>query len=159
MSLIGSFRGLAILVGFASTGPFLGVVNRLLIPAGMLHQATWWFMGLQIAQTAALVVAAALQSSLTQAAVLFSLAQAGLIVGTTGPGNGYHLARPAEEISLRDVVEAVGWTVRLELPPVPVMDGDNLHRRMQAACDVAAEAGRALLRAVSLADLLDGDGC
>jgi O-antigen/teichoic acid export membrane protein len=64
------------LLGFVSTGPYLGVVNRLLIPAGMLHQGTWWFMALQIAQTASLVVAAALELTLTEAAVFFSFAQA-----------------------------------------------------------------------------------
>jgi len=42
---------------------------------------------------------------------------------------------------------------------VPVKDGDELHRRMQAVCDEAAEAGRAVLRAVSLADLLEGKWC
>jgi DNA-binding IscR family transcriptional regulator len=86
-----------------------------------------------------------------------SLAKAGLIVGATGPGNGYRLARPAKDIRLLDVVEAVGWSLRLELPAVPVKDGDDLHRRLQAACEEAAEAGRAVLRAVSLANLLGGN--
>jgi transcriptional regulator with XRE-family HTH domain len=87
-----------------------------------------------------------------------SLVQAGLIVGTTGPGNGYRLARPAKDIRLLEVVEAVGWSLRLELPRVPVKDGDELHGQLQAACDDAAEAGRAMLREESLADLV-GEGC
>lgn len=70
------------LIGFVSTGPYLGVVNRLLIPAGMLHQSTWWFMGLQITQTASLVAAASLGFSLTEAAVLFSAAQAAIHVAS-----------------------------------------------------------------------------
>jgi DNA-binding IscR family transcriptional regulator len=73
-----------------------------------------------------------------------------------GPGHGYRLARPAADITLLDIVEATGGTVRLDLPAVPVKDGDDLHRRLKAACDDAAEAGRAVLRAVSLVDLLDG---
>ena len=70
------------LLGFVSTGPYLGVVNRLLIPAGMLHQGTWWFMALQITQTASLVVAAALALSLTDAAVFFSFSQAAVHVAS-----------------------------------------------------------------------------
>ena len=35
------------------------------------------------------------------------LRRAGLITGKRGPGGGYVLGRPAEEISLRDVIEAV----------------------------------------------------
>jgi O-antigen/teichoic acid export membrane protein len=60
-----------LMLGFVSLGPFLGIVHKLLVPAGMLHQATWWFMGLQIAQTSSLVVAAALGMTLGQAAALF----------------------------------------------------------------------------------------
>jgi DNA-binding IscR family transcriptional regulator len=79
-----------------------------------------------------------------------------LIAAGKGPEYGYRLTRPATEITLLDILEAVGWRVRLELPRVPVKGGDELHRRLQAACDDAAEAGRAVLRAVSLADLLAG---
>jgi DNA-binding IscR family transcriptional regulator len=88
---------------------------------------------------------------------LEAVRQSHLIVSKKGPGGGYRLARPAEDISLLDVAEAVGWSVRLELPRVPVRGGDELHRRLQGACDDAAEAGWAALRAVSLADLLDGE--
>jgi DNA-binding IscR family transcriptional regulator len=84
-----------------------------------------------------------------------ALTKAGLIAGTTGPGNGYRLARSAKDINMFDVVEAVGWSVRLELPPVPVRGGDELQRRLQAVCEEAAEAGGAVLRTVTLADLHD----
>jgi hypothetical protein len=55
------------------------------------------------------------------------------------------------------VAEAVGWSFQLELPRVPVKGGGEVRRRLQAACDDAAKAGRAVLRKVSLADLLDGE--
>jgi DNA-binding IscR family transcriptional regulator/DNA-binding XRE family transcriptional regulator len=87
-----------------------------------------------------------------------SLRSNGLLVAGKGPAYGYRLARPAEEIRLLDVVEAVGWSIDLELPTLPVKGGAKLHRRLEAACGEAAEAGRAMLRAVSLADLLDGEG-
>jgi hypothetical protein len=80
----------------------------------------------------------------------------GITMGIGRGLSGYRLTRPAEDNSLLDVAEAVGWSVRLELPRVPVKGGAGLHRRLQAAWDDAAEMGRAFLRAVSLADLLDG---
>lgn len=39
------------------------------------------------------------------AKVLTVLSQAGFVIGTRGPGGGYRLARPPEEISIHDVVE------------------------------------------------------
>jgi DNA-binding IscR family transcriptional regulator/DNA-binding XRE family transcriptional regulator len=83
------------------------------------------------------------------------LRRAGLVQCGMGPGHGYRLTRPAVDISLLDLAEAVGWSAQLELPAMPVKGGDGLHRRLQAACDEATEAGRAALQAVSLADLLE----
>ena len=41
------------------------------------------------------------------------LRRAGLVAGKRGPGGGYTLARPAAEISLRDVLEAVEGPIAL----------------------------------------------
>jgi transcriptional regulator with XRE-family HTH domain len=68
------------------------------------------------------------------------------------------VTRAAADITLLDVAEAVGESIQLELPKVSVRGRAGLHRRLQAACDETAEAGRAVLLAVSLADLLDGKG-
>ena len=38
------------------------------------------------------------------AKLLSEMSAAGLLVGTTGPGGGYRLARPAKDISLSDIV-------------------------------------------------------
>jgi DNA-binding IscR family transcriptional regulator len=86
-----------------------------------------------------------------------SPAAGGLIVGVGRSLPGQRLTRPAEDICLLDVVEAVGGSVTLELPRVPVKGGAELHRWLQAACDEGAEAGRAVLGAVSLADLVGGE--
>jgi DNA-binding IscR family transcriptional regulator len=78
-------------------------------------------------------------------------------IAAVGRGlSGYRLVRPAKDIRLLDVAEAVGWSVQLELPVVAVKGGDELHRRLQKACDDAAEAGRAVLGTVSLTDLVGG---
>lgn len=55
-------------------GTWISVVHRLLVPAGMLHQSTWWLMGFQITQAAALVAAAALRLEISETALLFSVA-------------------------------------------------------------------------------------
>jgi hypothetical protein len=67
---------------WALTGPYLGIVHRLQVPAGLLHQATWWLMGFQIAQAAALVCAAVLRLEISGAAVLMSAAQVGVYLAT-----------------------------------------------------------------------------
>src|SRR5262245_32851399 len=60
----------------------------------------------------------------------------GGLIAAPGRGlPGYRPTRPAEDIRLLDIVEAVGGSVRLELPRVPIKGGDELHRRLQAADD------------------------
>jgi len=46
------------------------------------------------------------------AKVLQRLARAGVVASTRGPGGGFRLARPADEISLLDVYEAIEGPVR-----------------------------------------------
>jgi Rrf2 family protein len=48
------------------------------------------------------------------AKVLQRLAKAGIVSGTRGPGGGFSLTRPADEISLREVYEAIEGRLRVE---------------------------------------------
>jgi O-antigen/teichoic acid export membrane protein len=73
-----------LLIGLVTTGPYLGIVHKLLVPAGMLHQATWWFMALQIAQSAALVLSALFELTLPQAAALYATTQVAIQVASAG---------------------------------------------------------------------------
>ena len=83
------------------------------------------------------------------------LAAHGLLVGQRGQGGGYALARPVEEISLADIVEAV------EGPIVMTMcaDGVNHECLLDAHCRVKPHMGivgskvRGALGAVSLQEL------
>src|SRR4030095_5897736 len=83
------------------------------------------------------------------------LAAHGLLVGHRGQGGGYALARPVDEISLADIVEAV------EGPIVMTMcaDGVNHECLLDAHCRVKPHMGivgdrvRGALGAVSLQDL------
>jgi Rrf2 family protein len=47
------------------------------------------------------------------------LRKAELVRGKRGPGGGYVLARPASEITLRDIYEAVEGPIADEIAPVP----------------------------------------
>lgn len=46
--------------------------------------------------------------------VLQRLAKAGVVAGTRGPGGGFQLTRPAKEISLREVYEAIEGRLQVE---------------------------------------------
>ena len=101
-----------LLFGYVMTGPLFGVIHKLLIPAGMQHQSTWWFMGLQITQTGSLIAAALLGLSLAQAAVLFSVALAtlqaasALYVGRKLPHLFPWWKQPSRAQALRDLVRS-----------------------------------------------------
>jgi Rrf2 family protein len=84
--------------------------------------------------------------------VLMALVRAHLVVSVKGPHGGYRLARPAEQISLLEVVEGVDGPVRGDAPPVKGGDG-RLDRRLQTVCDQAAAVVRRKLVRVSLAEL------
>src|SRR5882762_6631382 len=66
---------LLLIASWVLTGSYLGIVHRLLIPAGMMYQATWWAMAFQIVQFAAIMTAAVLKLSMLQTSLLFASAQ------------------------------------------------------------------------------------
>lgn len=70
--------GLALLVlisTWALSGSYLGIVHRLLIPAGMMYQAAWWSMGMQVSQFSGIVLAAILHFDMLEASLLFAFIQ------------------------------------------------------------------------------------
>jgi len=77
--------GLALFVlvlGWVMTGTWIGIVHKLQIPAGLLHQATWWLMAGQITQAGALVSAAVLRLDISEAALLMSAVQVAVYLAT-----------------------------------------------------------------------------
>lgn len=88
------------------------------------------------------------------AKVLQQLAQAKLITGRRGVGGGYKLNRPAADISLLDVINAVAKVERITTCPLGLPNhGPNLcplHKKV----DEASAAVIAVYDGVSLADLL-----
>ena len=67
---------LLLMISWVLTGSYLGIVHRLMIPAGMMYQAAWWAMAFQITQFAAIMVAAMLKLGMLGTSVLFALSQA-----------------------------------------------------------------------------------
>jgi Rrf2 family protein len=96
-------------------------------------------------------VTSAPDSVLAQA--LADLARAGLVVARAGPAGGYRLARPADEVSLLEIVQAAGdlnTPRRCVLADRPCGDEPcAFHERVQAADDAYLEAlaGATLVRA------------
>lgn len=93
------------------------------------------------------------------AKVLQSLAQSDLIRGRRGVGGGYRLAKPAEEISLLDIVNAISPMDRPDaLSFIGNVVGraqlEALQRRLTAATDQVKQH----LGGVTLRDLLDDPG-
>jgi len=68
--------GLLILtISWVLSGSYLGIVHRLMIPAGLMYQAAWWAMEFQVCQFAAIMLAALLRLSVLQTSTLFALSQ------------------------------------------------------------------------------------
>jgi Rrf2 family protein len=70
------------------------------------------------------------------AKLLTALARAGLITGSPGPGGGYRLAKPANEISLWDIVQLFERTSESPCPFGPIWCGTKepcpLHQTLLA---------------------------
>jgi Rrf2 family protein len=83
--------------------------------------------------------------------VLYPLVRAGMLYSLKGPTGGYRLARPAKNITLLNVIEAVDGPIAGNAGARD--DTGALARRLQAVFDlVAAEVRRCLAR-VTVADL------
>jgi Rrf2 family protein len=87
--------------------------------------------------------------------VLRPLVAVGVLLSVKGVHGGYRLARPAQRISLLDVVEAIDGPVRGEVPRWAAgAEGARLDAGLQEVCDATAEVVRARLRKVSIAGLV-----
>jgi Rrf2 family protein len=85
--------------------------------------------------------------------VIRDLIRRGLVRSRRGPGGGYQLARPADAISFRDIIEAVEGPIMLNV----CLDGTN-SCNLQPACRmyrVWEDGQRALLDVFSQATLKD----
>lgn len=80
------------------------------------------------------------------------LSAAGILNSVKGRTGGYLLARPANKISLLDIVEAIDGPVRGQVPDG--LTDAALTKKLTAICDHAADITRKRLGKVKLSDLV-----
>jgi O-antigen/teichoic acid export membrane protein len=108
---------LSLMVSWVLTGSYLGIVHRLLIPAGMMYQSAWWAMVFQIMQFIAIMLAAMLRLGMLSTSILFAISQiaaymaSGIYVKRVLPGFYPWLQTPDRRRGLRDLSHSVLLTV------------------------------------------------
>jgi Rrf2 family protein len=85
---------------------------------------------------------------------LAPLVSAGVLHSVDGPNGGYGLARPAKEITLLEVIEAVDGPIRGEVPPSG--QGTAHDAQLHEVCGRVAALLRQRLAEVTLAELAQG---
>jgi Rrf2 family protein len=85
--------------------------------------------------------------------VLKPLVTAQVLQSVKGPNGGYRLARPANEISMLEVLEAVDGPIRGTAPFNLTEKDSNLRKRLDEICTQSAEQIRKHLGKVKLSEL------
>jgi Rrf2 family protein len=88
--------------------------------------------------------------------ILRSLVTKGLLHSTRGVDGGYYLARPASEITLREIVEAFDNPLEPKLPEINGFSS-QLRDRVLDTLRQASEAARFELEKLTLDDLSNSD--
>src|SRR5262245_65090718 len=89
--------------------------------------------------------------------VLKPLVSAQVLLSVKGPNGGYRLARPAGDISILEVLEAVDGPIRGYAPTGAENGNTNLQRKLEQICSQSAEAVRKQLGKIKLAELATRD--
>jgi O-antigen/teichoic acid export membrane protein len=76
------FGLLAMMISWVLTGSYLGIVHRLLIPAGLMYQSAWWAMAMQICQFGAIMLSAVFRLNVFQTSLAFAFAQSAICVAS-----------------------------------------------------------------------------
>ncbi len=87
--------------------------------------------------------------------VLKPLVSARVLLSIKGPNGGYRLARPASEISMLEILEAVDGPIRGQAPLTEENDGP-LNNKLEAICKESADQVRKHLEKVKIPQLLGG---
>jgi len=85
--------------------------------------------------------------------VLKPLVSARVLHSVKGPNGGYRLARPASQITLLDIVEAVDGPLQGHAPLSENQGSHPLNRKLEAICKQGTDLERRHLDRVRLSDL------
>jgi Rrf2 family protein len=84
--------------------------------------------------------------------VLKPLVSVRTLYSLRGPNGGYRLAKPATEISLLEILEAVDGPIRGQASTIEAGNGE-LNSKLEAICKQTSDETRTSLRKVKLSDL------
>jgi Rrf2 family protein len=84
--------------------------------------------------------------------VLKPLVSARVLLSIKGPNGGYRLAKPASEITMLDILEAVDGPIRGQAPFSEESNGP-LNHKLELICKQAADQVRKHLEKVRISDL------
>jgi Rrf2 family protein len=87
--------------------------------------------------------------------VLKPLVSARVLLSIKGPNGGYRLARPASDISMLEILEAVDGPVRGVAPLTEENNGNPLNNKLEAICKDAADQTRKQLEKIKITQLLE----
>ena len=87
--------------------------------------------------------------------VLKPLVSARVLLSIKGPNGGYRLARPAADISMLEILEAVDGPIRGQAPfSESEENGGPLNHKLEAICKQTADQVRKHLEKVKMSDLV-----
>jgi len=86
--------------------------------------------------------------------ILQQLVKAGLLRSKRGPRGGFSLAKPAEEISLLDMLEAVDGPMISHLHLAELTSSAPFSLKMEETCRRANDQTRAIYTAAKLSDMI-----
>jgi Rrf2 family protein len=87
--------------------------------------------------------------------VLKPLVSARVLLSIKGPNGGYRLARPASDISMLEILEAVDGPIRGQAPLTEENNGP-LNHKLESICKESADQTRKYLEKVKINQLLGG---
>ncbi len=89
--------------------------------------------------------------------VLKPLVSAQVLMSIKGPNGGYRLAKPANDVTMLEIIEAVDGPIRGQAPGGPENGANPLSRRLESICTQSAEQVRKMFGKVKMSELANKD--
>ncbi len=86
--------------------------------------------------------------------ILKQLVRANILHSKRGPGGGFTLARPAKDITILEIIEAVDGPMRSNLQMAEHTNNEPYSIKMEKVCLSATEKARKLYSKATLAEML-----